>query len=63
MDGRDAQWMYVASAVAVGRLLEEADGVAVANLLRDLGEGAEFEAAFDRRMPRSFDAFADSLQR
>lgn len=62
LDGRDAQWMYAVSAGAVGRLLEEAGGVALANLLRDLGEGAEFEAAFDRRMPRSFEAFADSLE-
>ena len=60
LDGPDAQWMYAASAVAVNRLLEEAGGAALANLLRDLGEGVEFEAAFDRRMPRSFDAFADS---
>jgi tetratricopeptide (TPR) repeat protein len=61
LNGPDAQTAYAASAVAVSRLLEEAGGVAVANLLRDLGEGAELEVAFDRRMPRSFDAFADSL--
>ena len=62
MDSADAQVAYAASAIAVGRLLEEAGGVAIANLLRDLGEGAELEAAFDRRMPRSFGAFAASLQ-
>ena len=61
LDGLNAQAAYAASAVAVSRLLEEAGGVALANLLRDLGEGAELEAAFERRMPRSFDAFADSL--
>jgi len=62
LDGADAQIAYAASAIAVGRLLEEAGGVAIANLLRDLGEGAELEAAFERRMPRSFGAFAESLQ-
>jgi tetratricopeptide (TPR) repeat protein len=62
MDSADAQIAYAASAIAVGRLLQEAGGVAIANLLRDLGEGAELEAAFDRRMPRSFGAFAASLQ-
>jgi Tetratricopeptide repeat len=62
MDSADAQVAYAASAIAVGRLLQEAGGVAIANLLRDLGEGAELEAAFDRRMPRSFGAFAASLQ-
>jgi len=62
LDSADAQIAYAASAIAVGRLLEEAGGVAIANLLRDLGEGAELEAAFERRMPRSFGAFAESLQ-
>jgi tetratricopeptide (TPR) repeat protein len=62
LDSADAQVAYAASAIAVGRLLDEAGGVAIANLLRDLGEGAELEAAFERRMPRSFGAFAESLQ-
>jgi hypothetical protein len=62
MASADAQVAYAASAIAVGRLLQEAGGVAIANLLRDLGEGTELEAAFDRRMPRSFGAFAASLQ-
>ncbi len=62
MDSADAQAAYAVSAIAVGRLLQEAGGAAIANLLRDLGEGAELEAAFDRRMPRSFGDFAASLQ-
>jgi len=38
-------------------MLDEAGGVAVANLLRDLGEGADFDAAFLHRMQKSFADF------
>jgi tetratricopeptide (TPR) repeat protein len=57
LSAADAQTAYGVSAAAVRRLVEEAGGVAVANLLRDLGSGADFEAAFLRRMQRSFDQF------
>ena len=55
--GEQAQVAYATSAVVVRRMLDEAGGVAVANLLRDLGEGADFETAFLHRMQRSFADF------
>lgn len=58
----EAVFAYAASAVAARRLLEEAGGPAVANLLRDLGDGAGFEAAFERRIQRSLAEFERSLQ-
>jgi hypothetical protein len=33
----------------------------VANLIRDLGAGAEFDSAFARRIQRPFDEFQASL--
>ena len=63
LTGRDAQVAYTASALAARRLLDEAGGAAVANLLRDLGEGIDFEAAFLHRMQRSFADFQASLLR
>ena len=36
------------------RLLDEAGSAAVVNLLRDLGEGVDFEAAFLHRIQRTF---------
>ena len=38
-------------------LLDEAGGFAIANLLRDLGEGVDFNAAFLHRMQRNFEDF------
>jgi hypothetical protein len=61
LPGEQAVVAYGKSAVAVRRLLDEASGFAIANLLRDLGEGASFEASFERRMSRSFKDFESSL--
>jgi tetratricopeptide (TPR) repeat protein len=61
LSGADAQVAYAASAVAAKRLLDAAGGAAVANLLRDLGAGMEFEAAFLYRVQRSFADFQVSL--
>ena len=47
---------------AAKRLLDEAGGAAIANLLRDLGEGVEFEAAFLHRIQRSLADFEASLR-
>jgi hypothetical protein len=58
LSGGDAQLAYAASALAARRLLDEAGGAAVANLLRDLGDGVEFETAFERRIQRTFADFA-----
>jgi tetratricopeptide (TPR) repeat protein len=55
--GAQAQLAYATSARAARRLLDEAGGFAVANLLRDLGDGATFETAFLRRIQRSFEEF------
>ena len=55
--GGQAQLAYATSALAARRLLDEAGGFAIANLLRDLGEGAEFEAAFLHRVQRPFAEF------
>jgi tetratricopeptide (TPR) repeat protein len=62
LSGRDAQIAYAASARAAKRLLDEAGGPAVASLLRDLGEGVEFEAAFLHRIQKSLADFEASLQ-
>ena len=61
LSGGDAQVAYAASALAARRLLDEAGGPAVANLLRDLGDGVDFEAAFLHRISRSFADFQASL--
>ncbi|HMF97571.1 MAG TPA: tetratricopeptide repeat protein [Vicinamibacterales bacterium] len=55
--GEQAQVAYAASALAARRLLDEAGGAAIANLLRDLGEGVDFESAFLHRIQRSFAEF------
>jgi tetratricopeptide (TPR) repeat protein len=55
--GEQAQLAYATSALAVRRMLDEAGGVAVANLLRDLGDGADFDNAFLHRMQKSFADF------
>jgi len=55
--GEQALVAYATSALAVKRMLDEAGGVAVANLLRDLGEGTNFDDAFLHRMQRSFADF------
>jgi hypothetical protein len=62
LTGAEAQFAYAASAVAARRLLDEAGGAAVANLLRDLGEGVDFETAFLHRIQRSLADFEGSLQ-
>lgn len=61
LSGEQAQVAYAASALAARRLLDESSGAAVANLLRDLGQGVEFEAAFLHRIQRSFVDFQPTL--
>ena len=61
LSGREASLAYAASARAARRLLDEAGGAAVANLLRDLGEGVDLEAAFLHRIQRSLADFEASL--
>jgi tetratricopeptide (TPR) repeat protein len=61
LSGEQAQIAYAASALAARRLLEEAGGPAITNLLRDLGEGIDFEAAFLHRIQRSFADFQTTI--
>jgi hypothetical protein len=61
LSGDQAQLAYATSAHAVRRLIEEAGGVALANLLRDLGEGVDFDTAFRHRVQRSFSDFESTL--
>jgi len=61
MSDAQAQMAYAASALAAKRLLDEAGGPAIANLLRDLGDGASFEDAFLHRIQKPFSEFASSL--
>ncbi|MEO7157002.1 MAG: tetratricopeptide repeat protein [Vicinamibacterales bacterium] len=61
LTGAEAQVAYAISALAVRRLLDHAGGAAVTNLLRDLGSGVDFEAAFLHRIQRSLADFQASL--
>lgn len=59
--GDQAHLAYATSALAVRRLLADAGGFAIANLLRDIGAGVDFESAFLHRMQISFTDFQASL--
>ncbi len=61
LSGADAQVAYAASAMAAKRLLDEAGGAAIANLLRDIGAGVPFEDAFQHRIQKSLADFEASL--
>lgn len=60
--GGQAALAYATSALAVQRMLDDAGGFAIANLIRDLGDGVAFDAAFERRIQRSFDQFQSSFR-
>jgi hypothetical protein len=53
LSGAQAQLAYATSALAVRQLVDEVGGFGMANLLRDLGAGVDFEAAFAHRIQRS----------
>ena len=61
LSDRDVARAYAFSAFAVRRLLDEAGGVAITNLIRDLGDGVPFESAFEHRMQRALADFEASL--
>ena len=61
LTGSQAQLAYATSAVAARRLIGAAGGFAIANLLRDLGDGIDFDAAFARRVQQSLADFQASL--
>jgi tetratricopeptide (TPR) repeat protein len=62
-NGAQAEIAYASSATAVQRMIDEAGGYAVANLLRDLGDGVDFDTAFARRIQRPFTEFAAGGQK
>lgn len=62
MTGPDARRAYAASALAVGRLLDESGAFAMTSLLRDIGSGVPFDVAFERHMRRPFSDFETSLR-
>jgi hypothetical protein len=59
--GGQAKLAYATSALAVQRMLDDAGGIAVANLIHDLGDGVDFETAFAHRIQRSFEDFEAGL--
>jgi hypothetical protein len=59
--GGQATLAYATSALAVQQMLDEAGGIAVANLIRDLGDGVDFDKAFAHRIQRSFEDFEAAL--
>ena len=59
--GDQAKLAYTTSATIVRRLLDEAGGLAMSNLLRDLGEGVDFDKAFSHRIQRSLESFEFDL--
>lgn len=59
--GGQAARAYATSGAAVQRMLDDVGGFAVMLLLRDLGEGVDFDAAFTHRMQRSIADFEASL--
>jgi hypothetical protein len=61
MTEEQVQLAYASSALAAQRLLDETGGAGVTKLLRGLGQGLEFGAAFARRIQRSLAAFQAEL--
>jgi hypothetical protein len=62
LNSADAKVAYAVSEIAARRLLDEAGGPAVANLLRDLGAGIAFDEAFLQHIQKSLADFQASLQ-
>lgn len=61
MPRTEAERAYATSGAAVSRLIDEAGGIAVANLLRDLAAGVPLADAFVNRMQRTLADFDASL--
>jgi tetratricopeptide (TPR) repeat protein len=55
--GAQAQLAYATSALAARTLIDKAGGFAIANLLRDLGDGVDFDTAFLHRIQRPLAEF------
>jgi tetratricopeptide (TPR) repeat protein len=61
LSGDEAEAAYAVSGLAGLRLLEMYGGPAVTSLLRDLGEGVDFGAAFEHRMQQPFADFEKQI--
>ena len=61
LTGGQAKLAYAMSALAVQQMLDDAGGIAVANLIHDLGDGVDFETAFAHRIQRRFEDFEAGL--
>lgn len=53
---------YAVSALAVHRLIEDAGGLAITNVLRDVDDGVSFDASFAHRMQRTVKEFEAALE-
>ena len=60
--GAQAELAYATSALAARALLDANGGVAMSNLLRDLGHGENFASAFEHRMNEPLDRFSDRFR-
>jgi hypothetical protein len=61
LTGGQAKLAYATSALAVQQMLDDAGGIAVANLIHDLGDGVDFDKAFAHRIQRNFEDFEAAL--
>lgn len=62
LSGEQAELAYAESAIVVRRMLTEAGGFAVAQLLRDIGEGVDLAEAFLRRIQRPLPDFISNVR-
>jgi len=60
--GGQAEVAYATSALAARALLDANGGVAMSNLLRDLGNGEPLASAFEHRMNEPFDQFSERFR-
>jgi tetratricopeptide (TPR) repeat protein len=61
LTGDEAGLAYATSALVVRRLMDEVGGPAIAALLRELGEGIDFETAFERHARQSWRGLQSTL--
>jgi len=62
LSGAQAELAYATSALAARTLLDVNGGVAMSNLLRDLGHGEPLPAAFEHRMNEPLDRFSERFR-
>jgi len=62
LSGPQAELAYATSALAARTLLDVNGGVAMSNLLRDLGHGEPLASAFEHRMNESLERFSDRFR-